>query len=282
MTVWLCATCGLEYPDTPQPPAGDCAICADERQYLPPGGQAWTTLADLQETCRATVTEIEPDLFGIIVTPPVGIGHRPLIVRTPHGNVLWDAPGYLDDQLVADVRALGDLVAITSSHPHLTGLSVQWSAAFGDIPIWYCQADHQWIRRPSDAIRLWRDTQEVAPGLTLIQCGGHFAGSAVLHWAAGADGRGGILTGDTIMVNPDPATVSFMRSYPNRLPLGERAVRTIVNRVAPYPWDRLYSGFDPGVMATGAKELVTRSAERHIGWITGALHEEDPLLDIAS
>jgi hypothetical protein len=25
-------------------------------------------------------------------------------------------------------------------------------------------------------------------GLTLIRCGGHFAGSAVLHWAHGGDG----------------------------------------------------------------------------------------------
>lgn len=274
MTIWLCATCGLENPDTDQLPAGDCPICADERQYLPPGGQRWTTLATLQEDRAATVTEVEPDLFGITVTPPVGIGHRPLIVRTPDGNVLWDAPGYYDDALIAAIRELGGLVAITSSHPHLTGMSVSISEALGGVPIWYGEADRQWVQRPSELIRFWSDRQEVVPGVTLVQCGGHFAGSAVLHWEAGAGRRGVILTGDTIMVNPDPATVSFMRSYPNRLPLGERAVRTIVQRLEPLAWDRVYSGFEPGLMETRAKALVSASAERHIGWITGALNED--------
>jgi len=273
MTIWLCATCGLEYPDTPEPPAGACAICADERQYLPPDGQKWTTLAELQADRTATITEIEPDLFGITIEPSVGIGHRPLIVRTPHGNVLWDAPGYLDDTMLNAIRDLGGLVAITSSHPHLTGMSVSISEALGGIPIWYGEDDREWVRRPSELIHFWRDRHEVVPGITLVQCGGHFAGSAVLHWAEGAEGRGVILTGDTIMVNPDPETVSFMRSYPNRLPLGERAVRTIVQRLQPLGWDRVYSGFHPGLMASNAKAHVTRSAARHIGWITGELHE---------
>jgi hypothetical protein len=275
VTLWLCATCGLEHPDTPEPPAGDCEICADERQYLPEGGQRWTTLAELQTNHKATVTEVEPDLFAITVRPGVGIGHRPLIVRTPQGNVLWDAPGYIDDVLVEAVRGIGGLAALASSHPHLTGLSVTWSETFDGIPIWYGEDDRQWIRRPSEAIQLWHTTQEVLPGVTLVQCGGHFAGSAVLHWAAGAEGRGVILTGDTLMVNPDPDTVSFMRSYPNRLPLGERPVRKIVDTIERYPWDRLYSGFAPGVIAEDAQEKVRRSAERHIGWIRDELRDPD-------
>ena len=47
MTEWICATCAVEYPDTDQPPPG-CPICSDERQYVRPSGQRWTTLAELQ------------------------------------------------------------------------------------------------------------------------------------------------------------------------------------------------------------------------------------------
>src|SRR6202035_4547748 len=60
------------------------------------------------------------------------------------------------------------------------------------------------------------------PGVTLVQCGGHFPGSAVVHWASGAEGRGVLLSGDTIFVTPGEDRVSFVWSAPNRLPLSEQ------------------------------------------------------------
>ena len=42
MPVHSCSACGTSYPDTPEPPR-HCRICDDERQYVPPNGQAWTT-----------------------------------------------------------------------------------------------------------------------------------------------------------------------------------------------------------------------------------------------
>ncbi|WP_211230662.1 hypothetical protein [Alicyclobacillus herbarius] len=55
--------------------------------------------------------------------------------------------------------------------------------------------------------------------VTLIHVGGHFAGSAVLHWKAGAEGKGVLLSGDTLSVSADLRWVSFMYSFPNRIPL---------------------------------------------------------------
>src|SRR5687768_14012170 len=98
MTIWLCATCGIEYADTPEPP-DSCAICSDDRQYIPPTGQRWTTLPEVQRDRRASFEEFEPDLYGITITPKIGIGHRPLLVRTPGGNLLWDPPGFSDDAM---------------------------------------------------------------------------------------------------------------------------------------------------------------------------------------
>ncbi len=42
MAVWTCRACGVEYPESEHPPAA-CPICEDERQYVPPAGQAWVT-----------------------------------------------------------------------------------------------------------------------------------------------------------------------------------------------------------------------------------------------
>jgi hypothetical protein len=274
MTLWLCATCGLEHADTPEPP-DVCAICSDERQYIPPGGQKWTTLETLQQDHSGAITELEPGLHAITITPKTGIGHQPLLITTPAGNVLWDPPGYIDDALISEIQALGGIAAITSSHPHLTGLSVTWSQAFGDIPIWYNAHDERWIRRPDDVIRLWRGRQQVLPGITLIECGGHFAGSAVLHWRDGAEGRGAILTGDTIRVVADRVSVTFMRSYPNSIPLSERSVRKIVDAVDRWPFDRIYSGFQGEIMDRDAKDRIRSSADRYVGWIHDELQDPD-------
>ncbi|MBA3377978.1 MAG: hydrolase [Chloroflexia bacterium] len=274
MTLWLCATCGIEHADTTEPPAR-CDICSDERQHLPPGGQRWTTLAELAQDRVVSVEELEPDLYGITVDQKVGIGHRPLLVRTPAGNVLWDAPGFYDDALVEKIRDLGGLAAIASSHPHLTGVSVSLSHEFGGIPVLYNEDDRRWVRRPDDVIDFWRDTREVLPGLTLVQCGGLFAGSAVLHWREGAGGRGVAMSGVTFLVGADRATVTFMRSYPNSIPLPERSVRKIINAIEPWPFDRLYSGFHPDLIETDAHAAVSRSAERYIGWIRDELRDPD-------
>ena len=46
-----------------------------------------------------------------------------------------------------------------------------------------------------------------------VRCGGHFAGSTVLHWAAGAEGRGAHCTGDTLHVVED-----HLDTYSHMLP----------------------------------------------------------------
>ena len=274
MTLWICQTCGLEHADTPEPPS-TCAICSDERQYLTPAGQVWTTLEEIEANHAATISELEPGLHGITVSPKTGIGHRPILVVTDGGNVLWDPPAYIDDELVAAIRDLGGIDAIASSHPHLTGLSVTWSHTFGDIPVWVNADDQRWIRRPDPVIRLWQDQQEVVPGVMLVQCGGHFAGSAVLVWADGAEGQGVALSGDTFMVVADREWVTFQRSYPNDIPLSERSVRKIVAALEPFPFERAYSGFDGGRLAADAHHRVSASAERYIGWLRDDRQDPD-------
>src|SRR3954451_21467638 len=86
MTAWICATCGVQYPDTEQPPPG-CPICSDERQYVGWDGKQWTTIPELGQDHANEVREEEPDLIGLGVTPSFGIGQRALLVRTPAGNL---------------------------------------------------------------------------------------------------------------------------------------------------------------------------------------------------
>ncbi len=224
-TAYICVTCGVQ--QTPSATAPErCPICEDERQYVRQGGQAWTTLDRLaKQGHRVEMRELEPGLTGVGVNPAVGIGQRGLLVRTPAGNFLWDCFGYIDAEALEAIRRLGGIAGIAFSHPHFYGAMVEWSLAFDGCPIWIPSDDRTWVQRESPAIVEWRGIREVLPGLTLIQTGGHFDGSAVLHWAAGAEGSGALLVGDTITVVPDVRAVSFMRSYPNLIPLPAEEIR---------------------------------------------------------
>jgi glyoxylase-like metal-dependent hydrolase (beta-lactamase superfamily II) len=263
----ICATCGNHYGD-PRPEV--CLVCADERQWLPPDGQRWTTLAELTAAGhRSDVRAVEPGLTGLGADPPFAIGQRSLLVRTPAGNVLWDPSGFIDAAAVAAVREAGGLGFVTASHPHFYGAIAEWAREFG-AQILIPSADAGWLRAgPGLAVRTWSGALEVLPRVTLVQCGGHFPGSAVLHWADGADGRGVLLSGDTIFVTPGEDRVTFVWSAPNRLPLSEAAVAQVADAVRPYAFDRIYGGWWTPVLRAGARDTVQRSASRYIEHLRG-------------
>ena len=265
---WICATCGNHYPESQAPPPG-CAICTDERQWVPASGQRWTTLEELAAAGhRSDVREVEPGLLGIGATPPVAIGQRGLLVRADGGNLLWDPPVFLDAAAIEAVAAAGGLRAVAASHPHFYGAITEWSEAFG-AEVLLPEADAHWLTRPTSSVRTWSGTLDVLPGVTLIQCGGHFPGSAVVHWAAGAGGQGALLTGDTIFVTPGEDRVTFVWSAPNRLPLPEHAVRQVTGAVLPFAFDRMYGGWWEPVLRSGAREVLRSSADRYIEFLRG-------------
>jgi glyoxylase-like metal-dependent hydrolase (beta-lactamase superfamily II) len=268
LPVWICETCGNHYPEQQAPPSR-CVICADERQWVPSSGQRWTTAADLAAAGhRSDVRQVEPGLLGIGATPPVAIGQRALVVQTSQGNLLWDPAGYLDEQAIQAVETIGGLRAVSASHPHFYGAVVEWSEHFG-AEILLPEADAGWLTRPSDRVRAWSGSTTILPGVTLVQCGGHFPGSAVVHWTDGADGRGALFTGDTIVVTPGEDRVTFIWSAPNRLPLPEEAVRAVVRAVQPYQFDRIYGGWWEPVLRTGARRTLESSADRYIQFLRG-------------
>jgi hypothetical protein len=162
MPAWICSTCGVQHADNGQPPAR-CAICEDERQYVGPDGQLWTTMADLAVTHSVVVREEEPGLFGIGIEPSVAIGQRALLVQTTSGNVLWDCIPLLDDPGRLRIAQLGGIAAICMSHPHFYGAYVEFAEAF-DAEVVIPKADGTWVRRPSERVELVDDEIDEAAG----------------------------------------------------------------------------------------------------------------------
>lgn len=263
MSAWICSTCGVQAAETGAPPAV-CAICADERQYVGWEGQHWVTMEELCATHSNVVEEEEPGLVGIRTEAAFAIGQRALLVCGGAGNLLWDCISLLDRQSLEAVERLGGVDAICISHPHFLGSCVEWSRAFGGAPIWVHAFDSRWVARRAPEIHFWDgDEAEPVDGLSLVRLGGHFPGSSVLLWPQGAEGRGVLLSGDTVQVVPDRRWVSFMYSYPNLIPLPASEVGRIAARLATLRFDRIYGAWPGRCVRSEAQDVLARSARRY-------------------
>ena len=270
MAQFICQACGTQYPDLAAPPQ-TCAICQDERQYIPAEGQRWTLMAELRKTFRNRITELEPGLFEIVTEPSFAIGQRALLVTTEDGNLLWDCLTLIDEETVAALRRLGGVQCMAISHPHFYGSFGAWLDAL-DVPaLLLPSADARHVVNQHPRIDYFADDQVVALGdLAVLRLGGHFDGSTVLHWPGGDRGGGVLLTGDTMAVVADHRHVTFLYSYPNRIPLPAGDVQRIAARCQGLKFDRLYGGFPNDVIDHDAREAVLRSAERYVAMLNGS------------
>jgi hypothetical protein len=269
MPRYVCVTCAAQFPDGEAPPE-HCPICEDERQYVPEDGQRWTTFDELAQTHRNELRE-DSELTGVGTEPWLAIGQRALLVPRGERFVMWDCTTCFDDEAAAEIERRGGLEAIAISHPHYYSGMADWAARF-DCPVLVHADDERWITRPDALIELWEgETRVLGEGLTLIHCGGHFAGGAVLHWRDGARGAGALLSGDIVQVIPDRTHVGFMYSYPNLIPLPEASVTRIAEALEPYDFDALYGAWWDRLVRRDAKAIVRRSAQRYSRALRGQL-----------
>lgn len=262
MHPWICATCCAEFPPAEEPPHR-CPICEDPRQYVPAEGQIWTNELELAQNHRTEMHEEEPGLIGIGVEPKAGIGQRALLIPHKNGGVMFDGIPLLDEASVFEIQKLGGVSAMVMSHPHLYGAMVTNSIKLGNVPIYLPEADREWVMYPHDNVRFFDgDELDLGNNVSLHVTGGHFDGSAFVHWPEGVDGKGALLVGDTMLVAEDREHVSFMWSAPNRVQLGPKAIKRIVSMSETLPYDRIYAGWWASRIISDAKQKVAASARR--------------------
>jgi hypothetical protein len=260
----VCTNCGVAYPPAVEQRA-TCPICEDER-VTKPAGQTWISPDELGATHACEIRVCEAGLASITVRPSFAIGQRAMLVEQDDGVVLWDCLPMVDRSALDYVSARGGLKAIALSHPHFYGAMAGWSEAFGGTPVYVHEADREWVVNPPKTIVYWSgDVREIAPGVTLIRCGGHFDGGTVMHVGSAASGAGALLTGDTIMVNQYGSGVSFMRSYPTYVPLHAEQIRHIQAVLEPFSFGALYGAWWDRFIARNGKAVVAQTAERYLG-----------------
>jgi hypothetical protein len=267
MPFWTCEQCGAQFPDSRAPPPS-CPICEDERQFVNWNGQTWLAREDLSKS-RRVLWRDDLGIPGLGVEPSFAIRQRALLLREPDGCVMWDCIPLATDESIEYVRSLGGLKAIAISHPHFYGAVADWSEAFGGVPVYLHGDDRAWITRPHPSIVPWYgESCRLSSDILILRTGGHFAGGTVLHWRAGAEGKGALLTGDIATVAMDRRSVSFMYSYPNYIPLNAQSVRRIADVVEPLVFDRIYGAWWDRNVGADAKAAFNASVRRYLAAIS--------------
>lgn len=235
-----------------------------------------------------------PNFWSITTTPKFAIGQRAILIKTPHGNVLWDCLALLDDATIAWINSQGGLKAIVISHPHYYTSHLTWAATF-QCPVYISAADADWVQRADhwDLKRLLSDEPtQIIPGITAIATGGHFPGSLVLH-AESAGEKPRLFVADTLVTVPSalyaknrPAgttSYAFMWSIPNMIPLPPGEMRKMWKALERWEFGSTHGAFTgldvrDGDGGGSVKERVRESMRiqaRGEGW-EGSLGSEWP------
>lgn len=74
----------------------------EPRQFLPPAGQTWTSLNEVQGHYRNQIEQdtVNPKMHSIFARPQFAIGQRAILLETPSGNILWDCISFLDQETI--------------------------------------------------------------------------------------------------------------------------------------------------------------------------------------
>ena len=223
MPRYVCATCAAQFPDADAPPER-CPICERRAPVRPRGRPALDHLRRARaDPSQRAARGLRADRrrHGAVA------GDRPARAARPARRALRDVGlhhllrrrGGRRDRAPRRPRGDRDLA------PALLLGDGRLGGALATARCCCTPTTSSGSRAPTRAIELWTgETRELGDGLTLLRCGGHFAGGTVLHWRDGAGGAGALLSGDIVQVIPDHTHVGFMYSYPNLIPLPEASV----------------------------------------------------------
>ena len=179
--------------------------------------------------------------------------------------MLWDCVATLDAATVTAIKGLGGIQAIAISHPHFYTTMVEWARAFGA---------HIHLNAADKAMDHAAGSGDLSVGRRHLQTVGRRHADplrrsfrrrhACCIGPGGAGGRGVVCAGDILTVATDRKWLSFMRSYPNFIPLSAREVEHIGAAMAPFSFDVLYGHYFDRVIAKDAKPVLEKSIARYV------------------
>ncbi|PWN71517.1 MBL fold metallo-hydrolase [Chryseobacterium phosphatilyticum] len=257
----LCTACGTQFPEHYNEEL--CAICNEERQYIPVTGQTWTTHDRLLTTHTTNIVKLNDHLYEITITPGFAIGQRAFLVISKSGNILWDCVPLLDQHVIDFINEKGGLQAIAISHPHYYSNMNDWAEEF-KCSLYIHKNDEQYISEKGNRIKLWEgDEMPLWDDIKIVNIGGHFAGSSILLHKSMSE-KGTLLSGDTMYLSPNLKHFAIMYSYPNRIPLPVAEIKRIKKRLEDLEFDAVYGFYSYQNLTKNVKQILNNSIEKYL------------------
>jgi hypothetical protein len=243
---YACANCGHWQRYFAPPP--DCPVCTDTRNDLPEDGWRFLTVAEVRGMLRGHWRALDRDMVAFSTSPPLGLNGTGWLLTHPEGNTAFEAAPFYTDDMLEEIRRLGGIRFLASSHVHGYGALWQLQDVFQPEVLAIQKED----LRLTKAFRVtwpYDEALELRPGLTLHHVGGHYEGQAVLHDAA----RRILFCGDAFKVDQDEAghslAVSTHKAFHKSIPLTPAEVRRYRDVIAPLDFDTVCTPFEhaPGI-----------------------------------
>lgn len=235
MTPYLCTNCGFWQCYFAVPLS--CPVCTDFRHTPPEDGFHFLTPDKAAAETRTLWTGEDTEIVMLSNSPRIGIGPNGYLLRHPEGNVFFDGAAYYSPDALGLIRSLGGIKWLAASHPHAYGALWQLQEKFAPIVAIQAQ-DLSWTGAFSTA---WPfdESLELAPGLTLIRTGGHFAGHTILHWAE----KKTLFAGDMVKFH-GTSEISTHKGFNRKIPMSHAEVRRYAEAIRDLEFDTVYTSFD--------------------------------------
>ena len=235
MTHYLCTNCGFWQKHFAVPLS--CPVCTDFRHTPPEDGFRFLTPETVATETRTVWTGEDTDIVTFWAAPRVGIGPNGYLIRHSAGNVFFDGTAYYSPEALDLIDSLGGIKWLSASHPHTYGALWQLQERFA--PTVAIQAEDLPWTNAFDTAWPFDDKLELAPGLTLIHTGGHFAGHSVLYWGD----RRTLFAGDMLKFH-GPSGISTHKGFNRKIPMSHAEVRRYKEVVQDLNFDTIYTSFE--------------------------------------
>ncbi|BBN07927.1 hypothetical protein MPTK1_4g07370 [Marchantia polymorpha subsp. ruderalis] len=277
----ICSTCGVQH--TANRHDSLCCICYDvTRNAFRKVDQMWISHQDVLENLNPVHRWdfLEPNLLEIQTSPTIFLGQRSFLIKSKSGNVLWDCICPVDMVTVNYINKIGGVKAIVISNPEHMATFTIWSSAFNNCPVYIHSRDSAYMTLPlsyiDSHIIFWRgETYELWDDISVINLGGHYDGSCILH----RKGYGGfILSSNTLKVGADRMSVSVMKSYRNFIPANPATVLRMFQIMLrlDLDYERVYGSLPGDDIKAMGKQIVMSSLREYLMWSCREKELEEP------
>ena len=238
---YACKNCGFWQVYFASPPS--CPVCSDARNDLPPDGWHFLPEAEVEATHTGHWREMAPGLWGFTCSPNLGLASTGWLIVREGGNIAFEAAPHYTAPMLRQIRDLGGIAYLSSSHAHGYGALYQLQREFSPELVAIHRDDLN-MTKAFNVTAPFDRTLELAPGYTLHHVGGHYAGQAALHDAISQR----LFCGDMFKVDQDSdgrsTAISSHKAFHKNIPLTHDELKMYRDVLAPLSYSSICTPFE--------------------------------------